>query len=211
MINSRNKGNTFERKICKQLTDALGTEFIRTPHSGAFATIHKKVESIQDMQSDITYDRSKLDWFKVIECKHYKTIRMYPDLWNPKSELRGWIATLEVIAPDNDWVLIFQQNRSEPMALAPQMMKALVNMCTIGGVENITPHGQPIASPFTGYGMYIIVTLDQLIQASKAELVRKADRAEKKAAYEKKMMDPAYKKLQEHMYSPVNTDESVRV
>lgn len=202
MINSRNKGNTFERKICKQLTDALGTEFIRTPHSGAFATIHKKVESIQDMQSDITYDRSKLDWFKVIECKHYKTIRMYPDLWNPKSDLRQWIATLEVIAPDNDWVLIFQQNRSEAMALAPQMMKAMLNMCMIDS-GSIMPSASMIrASASTGYGMYIITTLDQLIQSSKVNVARMAEREKERIAHEKKMLDPVYKKLHEHIDSP---------
>lgn len=120
MINSRNKGNTFERKVCKQLTEAFGVEFIRTPHSGAFATIHKKVESIQEMQSDITYDHSKFRWFGVIECKHYNTIRVYPDLWNPKSDIRKWIAKLEAEVPDEDWLLIFQQNRSEAMALCPQ-------------------------------------------------------------------------------------------
>lgn len=125
MINSRNKGNTFERKICKQLTDAFGVEFIRTPHSGAFATIHKKVESIQEMQSDITYDHNKFRWFKVIECKHYNTIRVYPDLWNPKSEIRKWIAKLEADVPDKDWLLIFQQNRSEAMALCPQTIDNL--------------------------------------------------------------------------------------
>lgn len=35
-LNSRNKGNRFEREVAKILSDAWGFKFVRTPNSGAF-------------------------------------------------------------------------------------------------------------------------------------------------------------------------------
>ena len=43
-INSRRKGNAFERKMASQLNERFGTkEFARTPGSGAYATTHQNL------------------------------------------------------------------------------------------------------------------------------------------------------------------------
>lgn len=58
----RDKGNGFERKVAKILTDAWGVKFVRTPNSGAF---HRLAPS-----DIIPEDKKHWDSFKFhLECK----------------------------------------------------------------------------------------------------------------------------------------------
>ena len=64
-LNSRNKGNTYERKIAKILSNAWGFPIVRTPNSGAF----KKLAP-----ADIIPEDRKVwnDFIFHLECKHRK-------------------------------------------------------------------------------------------------------------------------------------------
>ena len=65
-INSRRKGNAFERKISTLLNERFETnEFCRSPGSGAFATTHKLPQHIKVHGDLITPEKFKF----VIECK----------------------------------------------------------------------------------------------------------------------------------------------
>ena len=65
-INSRTKGQTFERQIAKQLNEAFSTtEFSRSPGSGAFATTHHLPEHLKLYGDLITPKNFKY----CIECK----------------------------------------------------------------------------------------------------------------------------------------------
>ena len=87
-INSRTKGNTFERALAKKLNVRFDTkEFCRTPGSGAFATTHKLPDYLQVHGDLITPQNFKF----VIEAKRGYDIK-FEDLWKPKSNLFSFIA-----------------------------------------------------------------------------------------------------------------------
>ena len=113
MINSCNKGKTFERTVCTLLTEATGFPFIRTANSGAYATIHADSD-LDDQRGDITYDHKNVSLQSVIECKHIKKIDVVYDMYRPKSELRQWIHKLYTVdAKDTSWILIVRMNNRE--------------------------------------------------------------------------------------------------
>ena len=65
-INSRSKGNSYEREVCKLLNERFETnEFSRTPGSGAFATTHNLPEHLKIYGDVITPIKFKY----CIECK----------------------------------------------------------------------------------------------------------------------------------------------
>ena len=65
-INSRTKGSTFERQICKMFNKRFNTsEFCRSPGSGAFATTHSLPEHLKIYGDLITPEKFKY----CIECK----------------------------------------------------------------------------------------------------------------------------------------------
>ena len=65
-VNSRRKGNAFEREIAKLFNTRFNTsEFARTPGSGAFATTHTLPEYLQ-IHGDLITPK---DFAYVIECK----------------------------------------------------------------------------------------------------------------------------------------------
>jgi len=63
-VKGKQKGNAFENKIAKILTEKLGREFIRSPSSGAMGTISNR----QALKGDIICLEYNFPY--VIECKH---------------------------------------------------------------------------------------------------------------------------------------------
>ena len=91
-INSKKKGNAFERRIVNWINKTFKNTFkgiktpqniapkiaLRTPGSGAFAT----TSWVNKYSGDIYAPTFKIDKRKVkFECKHYKKMRIF-NLWN---------------------------------------------------------------------------------------------------------------------------------
>jgi len=115
-INSRNKGNSFERKAAKILNEQFDTdEFSRTPGSGAFATTHKLPEHLKIYGDIITPEKFKY----TIECKKgYNKENLY-SLFNYSSDLWKFIQQSEEEAKKSkkDPLLLFQQDRQFILAI----------------------------------------------------------------------------------------------
>ena len=115
-INSRTKGNAFERKVAGMFNDRLGTkEFARSPGSGAFATTHTLPEYLKIYGDLITPENFRY----CIECKKgYNKIQIY-NLLNEKSEIWEFIKQCEKnsISSGKEPLLIFQQDRKPILAI----------------------------------------------------------------------------------------------
>ena len=70
---NRNKGADFERRVSKQLQEATGLEFVRTPQSGGFA---KNKQTAEGFRGDIVPADSNADFVLHIECKNTQTIQI---------------------------------------------------------------------------------------------------------------------------------------
>ena len=112
-INSRTKGNSFERKISKILNEHFEVdEFSRTPGSGAFATTHKLPEYLKIHGDIITPNKFKY----CIECKKgYNKENLY-SLYNDRSDFRNFLKQSEEDAEKakKSPMLIYQQD-SQPV------------------------------------------------------------------------------------------------
>lgn len=114
-INSRNKGNTFERKICEIFNAYLNTtDFCRTPGSGAFATTHKLPEHLQVYGDLITPKQFKF----LIECKFGYNNEGICSLFG-KSNILNFIQKVkeEARKANKDFLLIFKQNREKILVI----------------------------------------------------------------------------------------------
>lgn len=140
-MNSKAKGNSFERQISKDLSlwwsdgekDDL---FWRTQNSGGRFTIRMK-DGLQTtgQSSDITSTNSESELFTKkfsIECKNYKNV----DLWNLFEEngdlIKWWndlenICILEKLNP----LLIVHANYKPTIILCNHFMKNLLNKCSV--------------------------------------------------------------------------------
>jgi hypothetical protein len=127
-MNSKKKGNTFERLISKKLSlwyskgerDDL---FYRTSNSGGRFTVRKKQnKDTANQHGDVcSYDSESelFSKFILLELKHYKDI----DLWSIFTETKGnniinwWKETIEESdTADKEPILITRQN-NRPMLL----------------------------------------------------------------------------------------------
>tara|TARA_R110001583_G_scaffold191237_1_gene356181 strand:+ start:160 stop:663 length:504 start_codon:yes stop_codon:yes gene_type:complete len=114
-INSRTKGNTFERKISSLLNERFGTkEFCRTPGSGAFATTHVLPQHIKVHGDLITPEKFRF----VIECKNGYTVEL-DDLFKHKSDFWDFIkqARRDGEAAKKDWLMIYQKTRRKSIVV----------------------------------------------------------------------------------------------
>jgi len=113
-INSRTKGNTFERKVAEMLNERFKTtDFCRSPGSGAFATTHKLPEHLQVYGDLITPKNFKF----IIECKKGYNKEGLESVFNPNSILNEMIAQA---ARDSNkanrfFLLIIAQDRKDPI------------------------------------------------------------------------------------------------
>ena len=109
-VNSRTKGSSFERSICKILNERFNTtEFSRSPGSGAFATTHSLPEHLKIYGDLITPERFKF----CIECKKgYNHLNLY-SLYNYSSEFWKFIEQCEKDSKKCSKIplVIFKQDR----------------------------------------------------------------------------------------------------
>jgi hypothetical protein len=118
-VNSRAKGNTFERKVCRILNHRFDTtEFSRSPGSGAFATTHTLPEHLKIYGDLITPENFKY----CIECKKgYNKENLY-SIYNHSSEFWGFLNQCE---KDSEKccripMVIFKQDRHPILAIIPR-------------------------------------------------------------------------------------------
>ena len=114
-INSRAKGNTFERNVARKLNERFDTnEFCRTPGSGAFATTHKLPQHLKVHGDLITPENFKF----VIEAKRGYDIK-FEDMWKPKSDLYKFIdqAERDGKAASKPWLLIYKKDRQKEVII----------------------------------------------------------------------------------------------
>ena len=115
-INSRSKGNTFERVVAKTLNIRFNTdEFCRTPGSGAFGTTHKLPQYLKVHGDLITPENFKF----VIEAKRGYDLQL-EDLWKPKSNFYKFIkqAERDGKAGGRDWLLIYKKDRQKEIVIS---------------------------------------------------------------------------------------------
>jgi hypothetical protein len=133
-VNGKAKGNSYERKICKELSKllTLGEEEYavwRSASSGAVATnLHKKTRTkesfLKSNSGDITQvipqgEYKKLDEFfskYFVETKHYKTFNLTPpftkDIKEIFKQLKG-----EKEVSGKDIIFIFKANNREELLI----------------------------------------------------------------------------------------------
>ena len=115
-INSRNKGNTFERKMAKMLNARFGVkEFNRSPGSGAYATTHSLPEHLK-IHGDLITPK---DFKFCIECKKgYNNENIY-SLLDYSSDLWGFIAQCEKDSEKSCKMplILYQQDRRPILAI----------------------------------------------------------------------------------------------
>ena len=115
-VNSRNKGNSFERKVALMLNNKFCTkEFCRSPGSGAFATTHNIPDHLKIYGDLIT----PKDFKFCIECKKgYNKENIY-SLFNKRSEVWKFIDQCEKDSQkcSKEPLVIFQQDRQKILAI----------------------------------------------------------------------------------------------
>jgi|18_taG_2_1085343.scaffolds.fasta_scaffold34685_2 Holliday junction resolvase len=114
-INSRAKGNNFERALAKKLNTRFNTkEFCRTPGSGAFGTTHTLPEHLKIHGDLITPEAFKF----VIEAKKGYDVKL-EDVWREKSDLYAFIeqAKRDAKASKREWLLIYKKDRQKEIVI----------------------------------------------------------------------------------------------
>jgi Holliday junction resolvase len=152
-VNSRSKGNTFERDIAKKLNTRFNTtEFSRTPGSGAFATTHALPDHLQIYGDLITPKNFKF----CIECKKgYNKENLY-SLYNYSSDTWKFIEQCQKDSRKCGLLplVIFKQDRQKILAIAPS------NSVVFTSDKFITIHKRDV--PFVEY--YNIYLLDDILK-----------------------------------------------
>jgi Holliday junction resolvase len=132
-INSRSKGNTFERQIAKLLNERFDTtEFSRSPGSGAFASTHSLPEHLKIYGDLITPIKFKY----CIECKKgYNKIQLN-NLLDYSSQFWKFIKQCEKDSEkcDKEPMVIFKQDR-QPTLVIININSTLTNGETIKYIE----------------------------------------------------------------------------
>lgn len=120
----KSKGSSFERKIAKELGEALFGDkdsFVRTPSSGALATI-RKTHTATFAGDIMQVDHVKeFDFPYCIECKHYKTFDPFNLLIKKENSLeyKAWLQAKDNATKSNmkKPLLIFRGN-NKPVYVA---------------------------------------------------------------------------------------------
>jgi len=117
---AKQKGNSWERDVAKDLSETFNENFIRVPNSGAYtggANFHRLDRLTEDqkrmMDGDIMVPPC-MSRFK-LECKNYKTFD-YHKLFTTNKTLDKWIAQVE---SGNLWFLIIKVTRKGSYVLFP--------------------------------------------------------------------------------------------
>lgn len=175
---SKNKGNSFERLICKQLSlwwseGKSDDIFWRTASSGGRSTQRaKKGKATKNHDGDIgCVDASGqpfLDLF-ILECKIGYSKESIHDIIDAgpssaKSKILGWIEKLEMQRKRLGkpwWLLIHRRDRREPLAFMP--MRAASLLLDESSDLNLYPHGSLWLPSKPSMGMVVVYPLIPLL------------------------------------------------
>lgn len=114
-INSRAKGNRFERDLAKRLNSRFNTkDFSRTPGSGAFGSTHSLPKHLKIYGDLITPEAFKF----VIEAKKGYDVKL-ENIWQEKSDLYSFIeqAKNDARSSERDWILIYKKDRQKAIVI----------------------------------------------------------------------------------------------
>lgn len=153
--NSRTKGNTFERKVCKILNEHFKTtDFNRSPGSGAFANTHKLPDYLKVYGDLLTPKNFKY----IIECKKGYNKEGLGSLFNNKSDIFNFIeqASTDASKIKKNWIVIYQQDRKDTLAI---LNYPLTNVCLNDNIRQVI-----FGDKQTGF--YIILKLDDLLSVT---------------------------------------------
>lgn len=111
---NKNKGKTFERQICKILSDIFGLNFQRIPNSGSFVgglniERYDKLTEEQRLLADGDIIVPKELSHISMECKSYKDFSFSSLLLGKNSLLDGWIKQASNTKKQK-WILFFKIN-----------------------------------------------------------------------------------------------------
>jgi Holliday junction resolvase len=110
MVNSIQKGKSFERQVVNILKEFTKDDWKRVPMSGAFSTINKSED--KRFFGDVFSENQKyLDL--VVECKKSKAPINLFELINPKGRIVEWITQTRTESKGKYWILIFSWNNSK--------------------------------------------------------------------------------------------------
>jgi len=150
-VNSRNKGNAFERKVCSLLNHRFNTEdFCRSPGSGAFASTHKLPEHLKIYGDLITPENFKF----TIECKKGYNKENLCSFFKPKSEIRKFIKQSEKDA---------KYSKREPMIILQQDRNTIIVITRKSSYQWDVCEETVIETKLE-YKDYIICPLDELLK-----------------------------------------------
>ena len=114
-VNSRRKGNAFEREVAKILNTRFNTkDFCRSPGSGAFATTHELPQYMKVYGDLITPQNFKF----ILECKSGYDVT-FEDIFKPKSDFYKFIAQAKRDAEkaEKDWLVVYKKTRRKPFVI----------------------------------------------------------------------------------------------
>jgi hypothetical protein len=149
-INSKAKGNTFERKVSKILSDrfcertGLEVAFRRNIDSGSFFGGRNQIRaSTHDLDKATFGDIvTPVDFAFTVECKHYKTPPTFASIMKQNNkQLDTWLEQAEQDAESSGkkLVVIAKFNNVDEMAVVKELfgtMKSVINykeysICTL--------------------------------------------------------------------------------
>lgn len=127
-VNSKNKGNSFERKIAKTLSErfephtGLSDAFRRNIDSGSFfgATNQKRIQSHGTEHANFGDILTPADFKFAVECKHYKTPPTFGTILKGEYKLFDeWIgqAMLDAENAGKSWMVIAKFNNVDEFVL----------------------------------------------------------------------------------------------
>lgn len=136
---SKNKGNLWERQLCKTLAGLFNGNFMRVPNSGALigGKNKKRIEYMSAGQVKLSKgDIIPPDHMPrlVIECKNYRDFPWHQIYTQDVVYLEKWIAqTLEPLEPGDFWLLCFKiTNRGQYVVFDKKLLdKFVVNNHTV--------------------------------------------------------------------------------
>ena len=114
--NSKVKGNSFERKVCKILNEHFQTnEFCRSPGSGAFANTHNLPAQFRVYGDLLVPEKFN---YSIEVKKGYNEIKV-SDIFDKKSKLWMFIRQSKSDAnkANKKWIVIWQQDRTKTMCI----------------------------------------------------------------------------------------------
>lgn len=150
-IDSKSKGNNFELKIAKLLTEQLSPlKFIRSPGSGArvgganfqkFGNLYSE-DTLNIFVGDVVCTNEKESGFVFrvnVECKSYKSSDSFTALMSGSSKIFDWMRESEIDAAKTNKIpiVVFKFNRTPTYIASTELPESCVKMVLKRDGENI--------------------------------------------------------------------------